>query len=91
MNNARYVSPDATFSKTIVRYSGFALTNMPTKDMYDLTKAESMVVHGILSITSISGECTRSSRDTTYESAVSHSRSCAGDVEESTANCFGLN
>ena len=73
--DARYVSPDASFPRIIFEYSGFAEMSIPTNDVYTLTKLESMVVHGILTIASIKGACARSNRETTCDSAVSHVRS----------------
>ena len=89
--DARYVSPDASFPRIIFEYSGFAETSIPTNDVYTLTKLESMVVHGIPMTASTRAECMRSSRDTTCDSAIIHSLSCEDVVIASFAARLGLN
>ena len=54
--NARYVRPWANFPKTVPKYSGLALTSIPTNDVYDLTRFVSIVVQGMLTIASIRAE-----------------------------------
>jgi hypothetical protein len=75
--DSRWVNPCAILANVRDKYSGRALRSIPMKKIYDLTVAESIVVQGMVTMTSTRAECVRSSRDTTCVKAEIQSRSWA--------------
>ncbi len=91
MANIRWVNPQATLSRITLRYSGLALTSMPMKDVYDLTKLGSIVVQGTPTTASTKALWERSSRDTTCERATTHNFNWGEGVGALPVDGLGLN
>ena len=70
------MKPRAMRPSTRERYSGRALTRISIKEVYVLTRLESMVIHDRRTMASMSAMCVRSRRETTCIRAWSHRRSC---------------